>query len=200
MQPMEGNSLVPIFQNQKDPHQREFMVIGKERHDLGRPEDAGYPVRGIIRDDYLYLINYKPNRWPAGNPETGYMNCDGSPTKTFILNERRKLGQSLYWKWSFGKRDGEELYNLARDPDCVNDLVNQESFQSLKDKMKAALIQELKKEGDPRVFGNGDIFDEYIYSEEQNRNFYERFMRGEDMKAGWINQSDIEKQPVNEEP
>ena len=200
MQPMEGNSLMPVFRNQKDPHQRDFMVIGKERHDVGRPGDTGFPVRGIIQDHYLYLINYKSNRWPAGNPETGYMNCDGSPTKTFILNEHRQQGRSQYWQWSFGKRDGEELYDLSRDRDCIHDLVDQESYRLLKEKLKVTLIQELKDEGDPRVFGKGDVFDAYIYSEEQNRHFYERFMRGEDVKAGWINQSDIEKQSVPEEP
>ncbi|MBY5958876.1 sulfatase [Membranicola marinus] len=200
MQPMEGNSLVPVFQNRSDPNQRDFMVIGKERHDLGRPEDTGYPIRGIVQDSHLYLINYKPNRWPAGNPETGYMNTDGSPTKTMILNERRLKDQSLYWQWNFGKRDGEELYDLARDPDCVHDLSGQDSYQPLKEKLKSLLLRELREEGDPRVFGNGDIFEEYNYSEERNRHFYERFIRGDDIKAGWINPSDIEKQSINERP
>lgn len=200
MQPTEGKSLVPVFKNKLDPNKREYMVIGKERHDLGRPDDVGYPVRGIIMDEYLYLINHEPSRWPTGNPETGYMNCDGSPTKTVILNDRRINGESLYWKWSFGKRPGEELYNLAKDPDCVHNLSFQHSYNDLKKKMRERLISELEQEADPRVMGNGDVFDNYTYSQERTRNFYERFMRGDDIKAGWINQSDIEKNPMHEEP
>lgn len=200
MKPMEGHSLLPVFQDQDDFNRREFMVIGKERHDLGRPDDLGYPVRGIILDEYLYLINFKPDRWPSGNPETGYMNTDGSPTKTFILNIRRRKGQSQYWQWSFGKKGREELYNLAKDPDCINNLIDKDEFhRTIRDKMKEVLINELKKEGDPRVLGDGDVFDQYIYAQD-NRDFYNRFMSGEKLKAGWINQTDIEKEPIPDNP
>lgn len=201
MQDMEGNSLVPVFRSDKDPHVREFMVIGKERHDMGRPDDLGFPVRGIIRDDFLYLINYKPDRWPSGNPETGYMNTDGSPTKTYILNQRRIAGESPFWDWSFGKKEAEELYHLAEDPDCIHNLANgKPAHREIQARLRADLIRELKAEKDPRVIGNGDVFDQYIYAEERNRDFYNRYMKGEDMKAGWINQSDIEKEPIVEKP
>ena len=61
---------------------RDHVLIGRERNDIGRPHDQGYPVRGIIKDDWLYLHNFEPTRWPGGNPETGYLDTDGSPTKT----------------------------------------------------------------------------------------------------------------------
>ena len=48
---------------------RDRMLVGKERHDLGRPDDVGFPVRAIRTPDYLYVHNYEPDRWPAGNPE-----------------------------------------------------------------------------------------------------------------------------------
>ena len=87
MAPTPGRPLQPIFANAQtaSPH-RDFVVFGKERHDIGRPDDQGYPMRGIVKGDFLYLRNYEPGRWPAGNPETGYLNCDGSPTKTELLN------------------------------------------------------------------------------------------------------------------
>ena len=65
------------------------MLIGKERHDIGRPHDWGYPIRGIVTAAHLYLKNHEPTRWPAGNPETGYLDTDGSPTKTEILTANR---------------------------------------------------------------------------------------------------------------
>ena len=58
------------------------------------------------------------------------------------------------------------------------------------------MTEELKKEGDPRMFGKGDIFDTYSYSEGTSKNFYNRFMAGEPVKAGWIEQSDIEKAKI----
>src|SRR5690606_28094927 len=88
MQPIAGESFGDILFSEKegmvDPG-RNFVLLGKERHDVGRPEDKGYPIRGIVRDSMLYLRNFQTDRWPAGNPETGYMNTDGSPAKTVIL-------------------------------------------------------------------------------------------------------------------
>ena len=50
------------------------VLIGKERHDAGSPHDQDYPIRGIVKGDYLFLHNFETDRWPAGNPETGYLN------------------------------------------------------------------------------------------------------------------------------
>jgi N-sulfoglucosamine sulfohydrolase len=195
MQPMEGKSLVPIFTNTQNDKFRDFMVIGKERTDLGRPDDQGYPIRGIVSGDFLYLRNYHPERWPAGNPETGYMDCDGSPTKSFILNDRRSKGKSWYWDLCFGKFPGEELYQVTNDQECITNLAGKTEYNAVKIKLIKQMTGKLKKDGDPRMFGKGDIFDTYPYSED-TRNFYNRFMSGEKLKAGWINETDIEKMKI----
>ena len=44
------------------------------------------------------------------------------------------------------------------------------------------LFSELKKQDDPRMSGNGQIFDEYPSANVRERGYYERFMRGEDME------------------
>ena len=196
MATFEGNSLKPVFADQKDVHVRDYMVIGKERHDVGRPHDWGYPIRGIIKDGFLYLRNFEPSRWPVGNPETGYLNTDGSPTKTFLLNQRRYHGLQALWELNFGMRPDEELYELAVDSDCVNNLAEDTQYAQLKTELHEILTKELQAEGDPRIAGNGAVFDRYIYAEERSRNFYERFMAGEKLKAGWVEQSDFE--PMNE--
>lgn len=82
---LAGRSFMDILKDESTDTDRGFVLIGKERHDVGRPDDQGYPIRGLIRGDYLYLRNFETDRWPAGNPETGYMNVDGSPTKTEVL-------------------------------------------------------------------------------------------------------------------
>ncbi len=196
MEPVEGQSLLNLLQDPQASSHRNFMVIGKERHDLGRPNDWGYPIRGIVRDNMLYLRNFEPDRWPAGNPETGYMNTDGSPTKTFILNERRREGSSYYWDLNFGKSPEEELYNIQEDPACVENLAGRTEYQEMKTLLEKMLTDELRAEGDPRVFGNGEIFDKYPYSDERQRGFYNRVKDGEDIKAGWIEETDIESEPL----
>ncbi|MBR9998714.1 MAG: sulfatase [Cyclobacteriaceae bacterium] len=200
MQPITGKSFTDIFRADQTGmvcSERNFVLVGKERHDVGRPEDAGYPVRGIIRDGYLYLMNFKPDRWPAGNPETGYLNTDGSPTKTWILNERRFHGSSQYWNLNFGRHPEEELYNIEEDPECMVNLASQSRYAEIKDQMKLELARKLEQQEDPRSIGDGDVFDQYLYSNESDRNFYERYMSGEGAEAGWVNETDFEQEKLD---
>ncbi len=199
MKEIEGKSLTGIFNSDKDgivEEDRDHVLIGKERHDVGRPNDWGYPIRGIVKGDFLYIKNYEPNRWPAGNPETGYLNCDGSPTKTTVL-DRRTTDQHYYWEWNFGKRPTEEMYNIKNDPLCMVNLADEQEYQELKDELKNQMISELKTQEDPRMFGNGEVFENYTYGSPSTRNFYERYMSGENIKAGWVNPSDFEKKPLD---
>ena len=46
------------------------------------------------------------------------------------------------------------------------------------------------------MFGRGDAFDRYPISE-PIRNFYERYMRGERPRTGWVNDSDFESGPLD---
>ncbi len=196
MHPITGKSLTPIFRTPKAgiiDKSRDHVLIGKERHDVGRPHDEGYPIRGIIKGGYLYIHNFKPDRWPAGNPETGYLNCDGSPTKTVILNRHRKDSTDIFWKWSFGKRPSDELYHIATDPDCILNLADQLDFEKIKETLKDQLFKELRQQGDPRMFGKGDVFDHYPYADTKDTAFYERYMRGEKLYTGWVNKTDFEK-------
>ncbi|WP_346859107.1 sulfatase [uncultured Draconibacterium sp.] len=194
MQSVTGTSLTDIFNSEKEGTvnpKRDFVLVGKERHDVGRPNDQGYPVRGLIKDDFLYLHNFKPDRWPLGNPETGYLNCDGSPTKTYILDTRRHKGEIKYWQLNFGKRDAEELYNIKTDPFCLNNLADKTEFSARKDEMSAEMNNRLEQQNDPRITGSGDIFDNYEYAGAV-QNYYNRFIAGEKVKAGWINESDYD--------
>jgi N-sulfoglucosamine sulfohydrolase len=194
MQKVTGESLLNILNSELDgqvDQMRNYQLVGKERHDVGRPNDEGYPVRGILKGDYLYLHNYKTDRWPIGNPETGYLNTDGSPTKSYILDTRRQQGDLKYWQWNFGKRVDEELYNIKKDPYCMANLVEDAPLSSMKADMRKLMIAKLTEQGDPRILGNGDIFDQYEYAGAV-KDYYNRFMKGENVSAGWVNPSDFE--------
>lgn len=198
MQPITGNSLTDILYAD-DPTaqlaQRDRILIGKERHDIGRPNDAGYPIRGVVTEEFLYLQNFAPDRWPAGNPETGYLNTDGGATKTVILNQRRS-GNPEFWQLNFGKRPAEELYQIRRDPACMTNLANNPEYLGLKEQLRTRMLTDLETQGDPRVLGKGAVLEAYEYADSGTRGFYERFMAGEDMKTGWVNASDFEEEPL----
>lgn len=201
MQPIQGKSIYPIFDSEKEGQvipERNYILLGQERHDVGRPGDIGYPIRSIIHDGFLYIHNFEPTRWPVCNPETGYLNTDGSPTKTYILDMNRKDGNPLYWDLNFGLRVEEELYNLEKDPECILNLAIYPENAERKAQMKEKLFGEMKRQGDPRIEGNGKVFDEYKYGHENVRNFYERYIKGEVSKdeTGWVEQSDYEDEKV----
>jgi arylsulfatase A-like enzyme len=199
MQPISGTSLFDIFASGKSGVvnvKRDHVLVGKERHDIGRPNSGGYPIRGILQGDWLYLQNFETDRWPAGNPETGYLNCDASPTKSLILSQRRS-GQNEFWDLCFGKRPSEELYDLASDPDCINNLAASPEHDSQKSKLNSRMTSELRQQGDPRMFGEGGVFDRYPYSSPATDHFYERYMAGEKVKAGWVSPSDFEEKPLD---
>lgn len=197
MMPVTGASWRPILESDKAGRvvaERDHALVGKERTDVGRPHDQGYPIRGIITAEHLLLKNYEPSRWPAGNPETGYLDTDGGPTKSLILEMGRKDRADRFWRLNFGMRPAEEFYDLTVDEDCVHNLagesVHKETLQKLRERMES----ELKAQDDPRMAGNGRVFDEYPAT--NGAGFYEKFMRGEKVSAGWVTPTDFEKEPV----
>jgi arylsulfatase A-like enzyme len=190
MEPITGQSLGDLFAD--DPARpRERVLIGKERHDLGRPGDVGYPIRGILDGTHLYLRNFETDRWPAGNPETGYMNSDGSPTKTEILKLRDDPEGDRYWEWSFGKRPAEELYNIADDPDCLRNLAGEPAQARRQAALRERLERELREQGDPRLTGGAPL-DENPTASRGLANYHARFLAGEVDRAGWVNEDDIQ--------
>ena len=195
MMPVSGKSLVPIFNSEAEGDTglgRDHVLIGKERHDTGRPNDGGYPIRGIVKGDFLYIRNFEPNRWPAGHPITGYLNTDGSPTKSWILTDNREKPIGSYWQLNFGRRIEEEFYNIAKDPSCIENLIYDQSLSEVIGSMRDQLFAELTEQNDPRMEGNGQVFDEYPLTEGDG--FFEKFMDGDSGKTGWVNKSDFETQ------
>lgn len=53
------------------------------------------------------------------------------------------------------------------------------------------MTDKLTQQGDPRILGNGDIFDHYKYSDKV-QNYYNRYMSGEKVPANWIKETDYD--------
>lgn len=201
MKPVAGRSLRPIFEADRGGRvvaSRDHVLVGKERTDVGRPHDWGYPIRGIADADFLYLRNYEPSRWPAGNPETGYLDVDGGPSKSLILARGRKDRSDPFWRLSFGMLPADELYDLRADPDCTRNLAAEPSQVDRVRSMRERMEAELRAQGDPRMFGRGRVFDEYRAT--NGAGFYDKFLRGEKPKAGWVSPTDFEPAPIPPQP
>lgn len=156
------NLIVSDQSGRVDPERR-FAYFGREKQDVGRENDLGYPVRCVRDYRYLYIRNFAPERWPAGNPETGFTNCDSSPTKTAVL-ELHEKGDDTYFTPCFGKRPLEELYDITTDPECMKNLASDPAFEKERGYYWEVLQSFLRETGDPRIFGNGDVFEQYPHS------------------------------------
>jgi len=170
-----GKSLLPILLSNNSgliDSTRNRVYNGRERHTHARPDNLGYPCRAIRTDEFLYIRNFKPERWPAGNPPTdemlssesekrgeGYYDIDGSPAKTYMINNQKEY-KNLF-DVAFNKRPAEELYNILIDPECLQNLVESKNMWKIKNKLRSELERVLTKQGDPRMLGYGDVFESY---------------------------------------
>ena len=68
-------------------------------------------------------------------------------------------------------------------------------YRDLEQELREQLFAELKAQNDPRMFGRGSVFDAYPYANARERNFYERYLRGEPVKAGWVSPTDFDGGP-----
>lgn len=170
---MTGKSLLPILQSarsgQVDPH-RDHAVVGVERHfPSGRKGGWGYPIRAFRTEQFLYIQNLTPDRWPAADPDGpvwpdddptgGFGDCDGSPTKTYLCNHRQD--QAQYYDLAFGKNPAEQLYDVTKDPYQLQNLADQSRYAKIKADLAARLRRELLETKDPRAIGKGDELDGY---------------------------------------
>lgn len=193
MYPTAGKSLVSIFESKKSGNvdmDRNFVLVGQERHDHGRPNDVGYPIRGIHKDNLLLLRNYESDRWPTSNPETGYLNVDKSPTKSLLINLRRSGVDKKYWQYSFGKRPALELYDTKKDPFCINNLATNVNYKKQLTELENFMVQKLTAQGDLRMQGYGHLYEQFPFG--QYRNYYENYMNGRIGNLNWADPKDYE--------
>jgi hypothetical protein len=170
---MTGESLLPILRSvrsgQVEPT-RDHVVVGVERHfPGGRKGGWGYPIRAIRTEQFLYIQNLAPDRWPAADPvgpvwpaddpTGGFGDCDGSPTKTYLCNHRQD--QRQYYELAFGKNPAEQLYDVTKDPYQLQNLADQSQYAEIKADLAARLKRDLVETKDPRAIGKGDELDEY---------------------------------------
>jgi len=174
---MTGNSFRNILASKKDgqvdPDGRSYVLHGKERHVPGQEEDmGGYPVRAIRTHDYLYIRNFREDRWPSGTPNYKEAaipycwlgDCDNGATKTYMVDNREKdETHSRLYDLAFGKRPAEELYDCQKDPDQLVNLAGDPSYADIKEELSARLMEQLLATGDPRATGGGEEFDEVPY-------------------------------------
>ncbi len=169
---MTGRSFRDILFSRREGQvglHRSHVLAGKERHHgLCRPDGKTYPTRAIRTENFLYIRNFKPQRWPAGSPYLSssqgiFSDVDSAPTKNWMIQHASKPRIQPLFMLSFAKRPKEELYDLRTDPDEIHNVASEAKYQRLKEHLGNTLIRELKARRDPRVLGQGEQFNNYEY-------------------------------------
>lgn len=171
---MTGNSLLGILKSNgqgRIDNKRDFMVFGRERHVPAQkmPSIEGYPSRAIRTDNWLFIMNLKPDRWPAGVSEgathqiNSFADCDNSPTKSVIKTCKDDPKRVRFYDLCFSKRPAVELYDCQKDPDQVNNLATDPAYGATIEKLQKQLVAYLKETQDPRFTDAPVKFDEYPY-------------------------------------
>jgi uncharacterized sulfatase len=155
------NVLAAESGGQVDP-KRDHVLTGMERHANARAGLVGYPMRAFRTAQYLYIRNFAPDRWPAGDGEA-YRDIDNGPTKSYMLQHRDDPAVKPLFELACSKRPAEELYDLKKDPGQLKNVAADPAYAETLKKLSAALTAELKATGDPRIVGGADIIDTYPY-------------------------------------
>ncbi len=168
---MVGQSLLEIMQSDRAgvvDNTRNAAFSAYERHSPWRPGTETYPRRAIHTEHYVYIRNYLPDRWPAGEPprfaeanssllvdETqGKILEDGSGKKGRVIKfYLDKLAQ---------KRPMHEFYDLRADPNQFHNLAEIEDYAQLREALEKMLDTELERTGDPVHNGYPEYFEQFV--------------------------------------
>ena len=156
---------------------RVSLIIGRERHYYSaRPGNLPYPMRAVRTPDHLYIKNFKPERWPMGNPydaaeltdshalyEMGlstmpaYRDLDGSLTKAWMMSQRGSPHNKELFSLTMNPRPSEELYDLNNDPDQLTNLAADPQHASALKTLRGQVVKVMNDTNDARLT---DAFDQ----------------------------------------
>ncbi len=172
---MTAKSLLPLLTSERSGQvdvTRDFVVTGRERHvHIARDGFLPYPQRSIRTSDFIFIINFEPDRWPMGDPRglddltapapdyealaydtmVAYPDLDASPTKAWMIHHREDLDVEPLYQLAFGKRPRAELYDLNEDPDYMNNVADDPAYANIRQTLEQRLLALLRAEADPRV-------------------------------------------------
>jgi arylsulfatase A-like enzyme len=178
---MTGRSLWPVLKSEEsglvDP-ERSWVVTGRERHvEIARADYSPYPQRAIHTADHLLIVNFRPERWPLGDPyrldgddvptaeeitnstRVTHPDEDAGPTKAWLVGVRNSPEWKSHYDWVYGKRPKYELYDRRKDPHETKNVADDPEYAEVKAALERQLLAELNRTGDPRIIDDGVYYE-----------------------------------------
>lgn len=135
--PLDGRSIMPLLRGEK---QKGRTQVFKEFH-----ENAGatpLPMRAVQNERYVYVFN------PWHHGKSNFKSAT-LYTQTFRTMSKSKLPEVVKRKNIFLRRPLEELYDISKDPNCLNNLAGSIEKKDLLLSMREQLLNHMKEHGDP---------------------------------------------------
>lgn len=172
---LSGASLLPLVTKGQSDKRFDKLFTERERHSKARAGDASYPIRAIHTKDFIYIINLRPDRWPAGDPDNhevngAYGDIDNGGTKKDLVVNRKDPAYAKFVMWSLDKRPAEELYDLHKDPDQLVNVAADKRYAKILQSLKKELANWRSKTNDPVKDTGQDIFDTYPHYSAKDEN------------------------------
>lgn len=159
--PLTGTNLLPSLMRPpsgKYIPDRDHIIMAKERDNVSRKGNVGYPVRAIRTERYLYIRNYEPDRMPGGDaPE--YKDVDPMPLKSLLIERQNDRDIRPFFERAFGRRPEHELFDVKADPDCLHNLARDPRHTDRVAQLRTVMEARLRADGDYRVLGQGHLYD-----------------------------------------
>lgn len=178
---MTGRTLWPVLGAEDsglvDPT-RSQVFTGRERHvDMARADFKPYPQRAIRTATHALIINFRPDRWPLGDPyrlagpsepterelETETFvtlpDEDAGPAKAWLVRARHTDPWRAHFEWVYGKRPRHELYDLVKDPHETTNVADDPAYADVLADLEDRLMDELERTGDPRLVDDGRFYE-----------------------------------------
>lgn len=155
------------------------VFLERERHAQVRADSGSYAMRGLRDADFLYVRNFYPDRWPAGDPVAvlsvgAYGDVDNSITKMLMLGGLGEGGERLR-DLAFAKRPAEELFLVGDDPHQLRNLANDPAYAGQLAEYRSRLRGFMAETGDPRASDPRTAFwDEAEYTPAYRLRTYDR--------------------------
>ena len=160
-----GHSFLDLLESDRQGRidsARDHVILARERHTTRRADRVGYPMRAIRTWEHLYIRNLESERLPGGDPPV-FGDCDGSPTKDYLLARRNLPDGKKYFELAFGKRPTEELYDHAYATDQTQNVAPQAKYSAVRETLCTRLDQRLLELEDPRALGRDFPWDNQPY-------------------------------------
>lgn len=166
---MTMRSFKKLLLGQPDATVRDAVFIERERHANVRRDDLSYPIRAIRTADFLYIRNLRPDRWPAGDPDSTFLHgrpygdVDTTDTKDLLLAKKDDPAYARYIALTFAKRPAEELYDLKKDPHQLVNIAHRPEYRDALKTLSGRVDAWMRDTQDPRVDPKYDEWDRFPY-------------------------------------